>query len=195
VHQALTHHKWIDHIYPPTSQEEVIQYVRLWEAVRGVELDNSIEDEITWRWTADGEYTTQSAYQVQFIGVFSKIKITPIWRAKAERKCRFFAWTLLHKKILTANNLLKRGWTDDTECKLCNSDQETPVHLCKDCPFAKEVWAILKQWLNLSVLNSVNSQGTIYSFWWHCRRKVDKKQRKELDGILIYFWWNVWKEE
>jgi hypothetical protein len=33
VHQALTHHKWIDHIYPPTSQEEVTQYVRLWEAV------------------------------------------------------------------------------------------------------------------------------------------------------------------
>jgi hypothetical protein len=52
---------------------------------------------------------TQSAYQVQFIGVFSKIKITPIRRAKAERKCRFFAWTLLHKKILTTNNLLKRA--------------------------------------------------------------------------------------
>jgi hypothetical protein len=23
---------------------------------------------------------------------------------------------------------------------------------------------------------------------------VDKKQRPSLDGILLYFWWNVWKE-
>jgi hypothetical protein len=66
----------------------------------------------------------------------------------------FFAWTLMHKKILTANNLFKRGWTEDTDCKLCNRNPETPVHLCKDCPFAKEVWTILKQWLNLSVLDS-----------------------------------------
>ena len=40
------------------------------------------------------------------------------------------------------------GWRsrlcDDTDCKLCSNDQETPFHLCKDCPFTKEVWGILK---------------------------------------------------
>jgi hypothetical protein len=50
---------------------------------------------------------TQSAYQIQFEGTFSKIKIMPIWKAKAEPKCHCFAWTLLHKKILAANNLTK----------------------------------------------------------------------------------------
>ena len=131
---------------------------------------------------------------MQFVGVFSSIKITPIWKAKAEQKCRFFAWTLMHKKVLTANNLCKRGRTDDTDCKLCDNDQETPVHLCKDCPFTKEVWSILKQWFNLSVLDSVSTTGSIYSYWWKCRRKFDKTQRREVDGILIYFWWNIRKE-
>jgi hypothetical protein len=28
------------------------------------------------------------------------LKLTPVWRAKAEAKCKFFALTLLHKKIL-----------------------------------------------------------------------------------------------
>ena len=83
---------------------------------------------------------------------------------------------------------------DDTDCKLCNNDQETPVQLCKDCPFTKEVWGILKQWFNLSVLDSVNTTGSIYSYWWKCRRKFDKTQRREVDGILIYFWWNIRKE-
>ena len=72
----------------------------------------------------------------------------------------------MHKKVLTANNLFKRGRTDDTDCKLCDNDQETPVQLCKDCPFTKEVWGILKQWFNLSVLDSVNTTGSIYSYWW-----------------------------
>jgi hypothetical protein len=101
----------------------------------------------------DGVYTTRSAYQIQFVGVFSRIKITPIWKAKAEQKCRFFAWTLMHKKILTANNLFKRGWTNETVCKLCGNDQETPAHLCKDCPVTKEAWVILKQWFSLSILD------------------------------------------
>jgi len=71
----------------------VLQFVRLWEALREVHLNDTADDDITWRWTADGVYTTRSAYQVQFVGVFSRMKITPIWKAKAEQKCRFFAWT------------------------------------------------------------------------------------------------------
>ena len=41
-------------------------------------------------WTADREYTTKSAYRVQFEGTFSKLKIMPIWKAVTEPKYRFF---------------------------------------------------------------------------------------------------------
>jgi hypothetical protein len=91
VQQALTDDKWIDHIYPPTSQEEVKEFVLLWETTQDMSLDGTIEDDITWRWTADGEYTTQSAYQIQFSAAFSKIRLMPIWKARAQPKCRFFA--------------------------------------------------------------------------------------------------------
>jgi hypothetical protein len=98
-----------------------------------IQLDVDREDTITWRWTTDGEYTTKSAYCIQFEGTFSKLKLTPIWKAKAKPKCRFFVWTLLHKKILVANNLMKRHWPNDPICKLCGNDLETLMHLCKDC--------------------------------------------------------------
>lgn len=90
VRRALTNNKWIDHIYPPTSQEEVIQFVKLWEALNGVVLNDSAQDDITWRWIEDGVYTTRSTYHIQFVGVFSRIKITPIWKAKVEQKCQLF---------------------------------------------------------------------------------------------------------
>jgi len=108
------------------------------------------EDEIYWKWTSSGEYTTKSAYQIQFDESFAKIKIFPIWKARAEWKCRFFAWTLLHPKILTSNNLSKRNWLHDPICKVCKFNPETLSHLCKDYIFIEEVWSIVRNWFNLS---------------------------------------------
>jgi hypothetical protein len=80
------------------------------------------EDAISWRWTDNGEYTTKSAYRIQFLGDSNKLNISPLWKARAESKCRFFAWTLMLGKILTADNLQKKGWQNDPICKLCNNE-------------------------------------------------------------------------
>ena len=36
--------------------------------------------------------------------------------------------------------------------------------------------------------------GSLHKYWRKCRIKTDKDQRKAFDGIMIYFWWNLWKE-
>jgi hypothetical protein len=36
-----------------------------------------------------------------------RLRLMPIWKAKIEPKRHFFAWTLLHWKILTDKNLLR----------------------------------------------------------------------------------------
>jgi hypothetical protein len=46
------------------------------------------EDEIKWKWTPDGQYTTQSAYRIRFMGQRKKPLLTPIWKAKAELKLK-----------------------------------------------------------------------------------------------------------
>ena len=139
VQMALHENRWIKHLLPLQSSQEIREYVALWEQVGNVQLQEGTEDTntIRWRWTPDGEYTTKSAYQIQFEGSYSKLRLTPIWRAQTEPKCRFFAWTLLHKKIRTANNLIKRNWPNDPTCKLCGIDPKTQAHLCKDCPYSK----------------------------------------------------------
>jgi hypothetical protein len=194
VYKALKDKKWVSHIWPVQTSQEIIEFVELWEQIYYVQLNEDNEDSIRWKWTNDGEYTTQSAYRIQFEGSYSRLKLTPIWRAKAEPKCRFFAWTLLHKKILTANNLMKRNWANDPICKLCGNEPETPNHLCLNCPFAKQVWTQLKRWLDLSVIEVVPMSGTIHGYWRKCRAKVDNSQRRKFDGVMIYFWWNLWKE-
>lgn len=141
-----------------------------------------------WRWTSDGKYTSRSAYRIQFEGSYSKLCIMPIWKARTEAKCRFFAWTLLHKKILTANNLIKRNWPNDPICKLCGVDLENPTHLCKDCPYSQEVWSTLKSWFGLSILNTVVDNGSLHGYWRRYRKQIDKTHKRSFDGIMIYFW-------
>ena len=96
MQKALENNIWIDHIYPPSSHEEVSEFVNLWEAIKDTQLIDNVEDDILW--TENGEYTTKSAYKIQFQGTLFKLKIMPIWKARTEPKCRFFAWTLIHKK-------------------------------------------------------------------------------------------------
>jgi hypothetical protein len=38
------------------------------------------------------------------------------------------------------------------------------------------------------------NDGSLHSYWRKCRTKIDREHRKTFDGVMIYFWWNVWKE-
>ena len=86
-------------------------------------------DAISWRWTTSGMYMTTSAYKCQFSGSVPHFRSSKVWTANAEPKCRFFAWLVLHGKILTTDNFAIRGWPHDPICKLCHIHPETIQHL------------------------------------------------------------------
>jgi len=103
----------------------------------------------------------------------------------------FLAWILLHRKILTANNLTKRGEAGHM--------MEAVQHLAGNSHTLMQklhlvVWTQLSSWLNLSHLPPIDSATTIYGWWTKCRARVQKVFCVTLDGVLIYFWWNIWKE-
>ena len=159
VLKALQNNNWVSHVCPLLTSEKIHEFVTLWQEIRLLPRDEGADDEIIWRWTTNGEYTTSSAYRIQFMGHFKKMSITPIWKAKAEPKCKIFAWILLHRKILSADNLERRGWPHDPLCKMCNSAPETPAHLCKDCPYTSAVWTHVVRWLIFNNCRPVPQQA------------------------------------
>jgi len=54
----------ISHISPISNTVEANEYVVIWEIVHQINLVEGSKDTIIWRWTADGEYTSKSAYQI-----------------------------------------------------------------------------------------------------------------------------------
>jgi len=82
----------------------------------------------------------------------------------------------------------------DPFCKLCNSAPETPTHLCKDCPYTCAVWTHVVRWLDLQQILPRNSTSTVYRWWKRCQKVFSKEQKPTFDGLMMYFWWNIWKE-
>lgn len=54
-----------------STSNEINQYVELWALVREVHLTDQ-PDDIEWRFSADGSYSSSSAYLFQFAGAFPK---------------------------------------------------------------------------------------------------------------------------
>jgi hypothetical protein len=189
----MQRNKWVQHISPLSNLEELRQYLLLWEELGAVVRDENMTDDIKWRWTQDGQYTTQSAYKIQFMGRQKKISLRNIWTAKTEPKIKIFTWILLQYKILTANNLAKRGWPHDPQCKLCNSCLETPTHLCLECNYTREVWNKLMSWMGRHDPQTTPPR-TLHDWWKRMRRLTARSNRQAFDGLILHFWWNIWKE-
>jgi hypothetical protein len=151
-------------------------------------------DSILWKWTASGSYTTKSAYAVQFQGTFCSFNAQAIWKAYAEGKHRIFVWLLAQSKILMADRLLQRHWPCNPMCVLCDQVQESAVHLCLQCVFAREVWVLVARWTEGKIM--VPAQDFSLEQWWN--KSISAHQRKDkrrVAAILLYTAWHIWKEQ
>ncbi|OAY73596.1 putative ribonuclease H protein [Ananas comosus] len=78
----------------------------------------------------------------------------------------------LIKRLLTADNLAKRGWSGDTTCMLCMSHDETVNHLLAQCVFTKFIL----------VMDVENIQATEIGDDGSLLVEYDLASNKEIDG-------------
>ena len=63
-----------------------------------------------------------------------------LWTAEGPLKAKVTLWLTLNNKILTWDNLQKRGWNGPNWCALYNSNEENFSHLSNICSYADTVW-------------------------------------------------------
>ena len=73
---------------------------------------------------------------------------------------------------------------------------DTGQHLCLLCPFAEAVWSQVLSWENWSLPQQTNPANfDCISVWWEeAAKTVQKNQRRDFNGLVIYIMWNLWKE-
>jgi hypothetical protein len=160
VHDELRNNNWISNLQNINSTSLMEEFILLFMALELVVL-NDHKDEISWTWTANGMYYVASAYECQFLGAISPFLAKQIWQAKSEAKCKFFAWLLMHNRVLTADNMSKRNWTCDPFCSFCLCNLETLKHLFSQCNYTEAVSNLTAPRFGLDNFSSDESGWTI----------------------------------
>jgi hypothetical protein len=60
-----------------------------------------MEDDIHWKLTSNGEYSTASAYNLQFFGLIESSFYKMVWKAWATPKAKHHAWLALQNRLWT----------------------------------------------------------------------------------------------
>jgi hypothetical protein len=97
--------------------------------------------------------------------------------AHAEQKFRFFAWLVLHGRIVISNNLALKRWPHDLICKLCGLQPETVQHLLLDCTFTVAVCEKIFEWKGLLGLVPPHLGGGINAWWYTTAAGIPKERR------------------
>ncbi|CAN0892091.1 hypothetical protein LINGRAHAP2_LOCUS17349 [Linum grandiflorum] len=108
----------------------------------------------------------------------------------ADQDSRFYVARLL-ERILTLDNLRRRGLVVPNWCVLCERDVEPVSHIFLSCPFSRKVWEFFSSTLSISGPLHSDKYGVIRS--WKAMNGFDRFQ-KVMEVLLHAFCWFIWLE-
>ena len=74
--------------------------------------------------------------------------VISILKTKAPPRVVIFAWLALRKRILTLDNLRRRGRIVVNGCPMCLRDEEPVGHLLLNCKTAQFIWRSVVEWFD-----------------------------------------------
>nr|CAD1842587.1 unnamed protein product [Ananas comosus var. bracteatus] len=173
--------------FRPASTADEESILALIEIVDTVTLSES-EDVVTWRWTTSEVFTVKSLYYFLQEGGVTATHFARLWKTKTPLKVKIFGWLVLLRKVLTKDNLSKRGWSGEVTCALCLDEPESIDHLFLNCYMTHELLGCL-----LPNKRSLRTCKSIGDLWKECSSKWGAMGRREA-GILHAAWWAIWLE-
>lgn len=96
-----------------------------------------------------------------------------IWKIKEPPRIIVFGWLVCKNRILTINNLARRGWQIVNRCILCKRNAKSVHHLFCECPFSRALYnASIQDWGTIQGTTPLKFEDP--SKWYDQRRyKVD----------------------
>jgi len=125
-----------------------------------------------WRWVLDpiNGYSVNGTYQYLTTSVDHAYRFLSdmVWLKQVPLKVSVFVWRLLHNRLPTKDNLLRRRvlHLDDTTCVGGCDSQETAVHFLFRCDIFGSLWHLIYQWLGISFIPPRSVADHLHHFWY-----------------------------
>ncbi|KAF8724625.1 hypothetical protein HU200_020895 [Digitaria exilis] len=175
--------KWKRGLRCMPTTDEINQYVELWGMLQQVQL-NDQPDNIIWRFSTNGTYSSSSAYQAQFTANFSDLDWDRLSKTRAENKCKFFGWLLLQNKLWTNDRIINTGGQANAQCPLCCS--APALHMLASCPYAMHVWSAFASTGIAPQQLSPNNYRRFKQLWTSMIRPAGNRSSQEREHRLEY---------
>lgn len=140
--------------------------------------DPNIGDLLYWRGSNFGQFSINHALTLfrNEDEAANDPKWDLAWKAPVQQRVKVLLWLVLHDKLLCNANRLKRKLTEDPSCQRCSHNEETLLHLLRECPSSKHIWKSiggsanypsfftgnLSEW----ICKNIKADGLIYSNKW-----------------------------
>ncbi|KAF5207525.1 hypothetical protein FRX31_002888, partial [Thalictrum thalictroides] len=129
-------------------------------------------DEWRWKLQANETFSVKSFYSKllrshrEFSPPLNPFPYKLVWDPPIPTNVKFFLWTLLLGRVLTADNLLARGITVDANCVFCKEASESIFHLFMGCTVINRAWQSLSgHVVNLDdILHQQDIKGVLESW-------------------------------
>jgi hypothetical protein len=192
VAEALSDDKWIVQIRGALTVPAIVEFVELWDTIRGVQLTEE-SDKTTWKLTASGTYTTKSAYLAFFSGRTRALAATELWSAGAPLKHKLHVWFAMKNRLWTADRLERRGLDHPEECALCCQEQETCNHIMVQCSFSRQIWyTLLLEYRLHRFTPDIHAE---FATWWtSLSEALPRSKKKEINALVILVVRSIWLE-
>ena len=109
-----------------------------------------------------------------------------IWSLNVPPKIRTFIWRACSNCLPTRDNLHRRRVRVEPTYELCKQEPETTTHILWTCPFARNVWALIKG----KIPKCSNGDSDFFLLFKQMQTKLSKQ---ELETWAVTAWaiWNA----
>jgi len=150
-------------------------------------LEDIVGDLPVWKVSQSGASEIKSAIQLIQGRDSGNIEFwSRMWKIRTPHRVRYFIWLLLHGRILTNAEKVRRRLGNHPQCDICLESVEDLQHLFRQCHHAQNVWNRLAE-LEVCCV----AQGADFREWLHQNlygSHVDPYWPTKFTIILWYIW-------
>ncbi len=151
-------------------------------------------DGVILKWASNGCFSVSSAYSFLIFDGVEDRHSRVFWKLKIPLSIKIFLWLAARDRLLTAVQLLRRGWLGHSVCVLCMANEERIEHILFDCPFASSFWALVLSGHPPSAQRLLLGSGDLITRWKRARAALTPNLQLSVDVGIAAGCWELWKE-
>ena len=169
---------------------EVARVASFFECLYSHDSFRNGADCLRWRLKGDGVFDIKSFYSALRGSQPVSFPWKAIWGVRVPRRVAFFTWSAVWGRILTTDNLMRRGYHLAGRCYMCCCEGETICHLLLHCLRVMGLWSYVFR--SFGFIWVMPKDLTDLLVGWH--NWLGKSHSRIWNLIPSCLFWTIWRE-